>query len=139
MKRFIYLSIILLAAMATACSDYLETPPSVELDEDKVFADRTLAEKYLTGIYAQGLPLGFNASTNNTDRRLGSSSTLGSACDEAEDVADWAKGNSAWNVDNHNNNRRRQPFLPTLERAARVQQNIETCARSALRCRRSRL
>ena len=33
-----------------------------------------------------------------------SSSTLGSACDEAEDVADWAKGNSAWNVDNHNNN-----------------------------------
>ena len=69
MKRFIYLSIILLAAMATACSDYLETPPSVELDEDKVFADRTLAEKYLTGIYAQGLPLGFNASTNNTDRR----------------------------------------------------------------------
>ena len=104
MKKFIYLSIILLAAMATACSDYLETPPSVELDEDKVFADRTLAEKYLTGIYAQGLPLGFNASTNNTDRRLGSSSTLGSACDEAEDVADWAKGNSAWNVDNHNNN-----------------------------------
>jgi len=90
--------------MATACSDYLETPPSVELDEDKMFADRTLAEKYLTGIYAQGLPLGFNASTNNTDRRLGSSSTLGSACDEAEDVADWAKGNSAWNVDNHNNN-----------------------------------
>ena len=90
--------------MATACSDYLETPPSVELDEDKVFADRTLAEKYLTGIYAQGLPLGFNASTSNTDRRLGSSSTLGSACDEAEDVADWAKGNSAWNVDNHNNN-----------------------------------
>ena len=104
MKKFIYISSIMLAALTTACSDFLETPPSVELDEDKVFADRTLAEKYLTGIYAQGLPLGFNASTSNTDRRLGSSSTLGSACDEAEDVAVWAKGNSSWNVDNHNNN-----------------------------------
>ena len=81
MKKFIYLSIILLAATATACSDYMETPSSVELDEDRVFADRTLAEKYFTGIYAQGLPLGFNASSINIDRRLGSTSTLAPACD----------------------------------------------------------
>lgn len=87
-----------------SCADYLETPPSVDLDENKVFADRSLTERYLTGVYAEGMPLGFCMSSSNTDRRLCSSSTLGSACDEAEDVADWAKGNSSWNVDNHNNN-----------------------------------
>ncbi len=87
-----------------SCTDYLETPPSVDLDENKVFADRSLTERYLTGVYAEGMPLGFCMSSSNTDRRLCSSSTLGSACDEAEDVADWAKGNSSWNVDNHNNN-----------------------------------
>lgn len=103
MNKISILSIICCCILGS-CGDYLEAPPSVDLDEDKVFADRTLTEKYLTGIYADGMPLGFSMSSSNTDRRLGSSSTLGSACDEAEDVADWAKGNSAWNVDNHNNN-----------------------------------
>ena len=27
-----------------------------------------------------------------------------SACDEAEEGAEWGKGNSSWNKDNHNNN-----------------------------------
>lgn len=104
MKKSIYLSIALASILLAGCGDYLEAPPTVELDETKVFADRALTERYLTGVYAEGMPLGFCMSSTNTDRRLLSSSTLGSACDEGEDVADWARGNSAWNTDNHNNN-----------------------------------
>lgn len=104
MKTYKLLTIFICSLSLFSCADYLEAPPSVDLNEDKVFSDRALAERYLTGIYAEGMPLGFCMSSDNTDRRLCSSSTLGSACDEAEDVADWAKGNSAWNVDNHNNN-----------------------------------
>ncbi|WP_195906764.1 MULTISPECIES: RagB/SusD family nutrient uptake outer membrane protein [Prevotellaceae] len=104
MKKYHFLKIIMSSMFLCSCTDYLETPPSVDLDENKVFADRSLTERYLTGVYAEGMPLGFCMSSSNTDRRLCSSSTLGSACDEAEDVADWAKGNSSWNVDNHNNN-----------------------------------
>lgn len=104
MKKIKSIVIVFLATLLYGCADYLEAPPTVELDEDMVFADRSLTERYLTGVYAEGMPLGFCMSSSNTDRRLLSSSTLGSACDEGEDVADWAKGNSAWNTDNHNNN-----------------------------------
>lgn len=104
MKKIIYLISIILFFIGNSCSDYLEAPPSVDLDEDGVFADRTLTEQYITGIYAEGMPLGFSMSSSNTDRRLGASSTLGGACDEAEEGAAWGKGNSAWNVSNHNNN-----------------------------------
>ena len=49
------------------------------------------------------MPYGFCMSSSNTDRRLLSSSTLASACDEGEDVATWAMGNAAWNAGNHTN------------------------------------
>lgn len=101
MKNITYLSLVFVLAFLSACSDYLEAPPTVELDENKVFQDRTLTERYLTGVYAEGMPLGFNMRTSGTDSRLHSSSTLASACDEGEDVGDWAAGNSAWNTDNH--------------------------------------
>ncbi len=104
MKKTAYLLMIALSAVIGGCSDYLEAPPSVDLDENKVFTDRTLTERYLTGVYAEGMPLGFSMSSSNTDRRLTASSTLGSACDEGEDVASWGKGNQSWNMDNHNNN-----------------------------------
>ena len=79
MKRITYICAILLSSVLMfSCSDYLEAPPSVDLDEDGVFADRTLTEQYITGIYAE-------------------------ACDEAEQGANWGKGNASWNVDNHNN------------------------------------
>lgn len=100
MKKIIYVSIVVACALLSSCGDYLEAPPTVELDENKVFQDRTLTERYLTGIYAEGMPLGFNMKTSGTDSRLHSSSTLASACDEGEDVGDWAAGNSAWNTDN---------------------------------------
>lgn len=105
MKHLIYLiSLVYITGLLFfSCSDYLEAPPTVELDEDGVFADRTLAEQYITGIYAEGMPNGFNMSTSNTDRRLVGTSTLGGACDEAEEAPVWSKGNSAWNVDNHDN------------------------------------
>ena len=59
MKRITYICAILLSSVLMfSCSDYLEAPPSVDLDEDGVFADRTLTEQYITGIYAEGMPLG---------------------------------------------------------------------------------
>lgn len=103
MKKTIYTIGMVLAGLFSSCSDYLEAPPSVELDENGVFADRTLAEQYLTGVYAEGMPLGFSMSTSNTDRGL-SDGALWGACDEAEDGVSYAKSNSSWNVDNHNNN-----------------------------------
>lgn len=103
MKQIIYTVAILLAGALASCSDFLETPPSVELDENGVFADRTLTEQYLTGVYAEGMPLGFSMSSSNTDRGL-SDGALWGACDEAEDGVSYAKSNSSWNVDNHNNN-----------------------------------
>ena len=61
MKRITYICAILLSSVLMfSCSDYLEAPPSVDLDEDGVFADRTLTEQYITGIYAEGMPLGFS-------------------------------------------------------------------------------
>ncbi len=104
MKTIIYVASCLLTAVLGACSDYLEAPPTVDLDENKVFADRVLTEQFLTGVYAEGMPLGFAMSSSNADRRLCAASTLGPACDEAEEGASWGKGNSSWNVDNHNNN-----------------------------------
>ena len=103
MKQIIYTVAILLAGALASCSDFLETPPSVELDENGVFADRTLTEQYLTGVYAEGMPLGFSMSSSTTDRGL-SDGALWGACDEAEDGVSYAKSNSSWNVDNHNNN-----------------------------------
>src|SRR5690554_1280110 len=105
MKNLILLfSLFLMVFFCFSCSDYLEAPPSVDLNEDDVFSDRTLVEQYLTGIYAEGMPNGFNMSTSNLDRRLIGPSTLGGACDEAEEGPIWSKGNGSWNVDNHNNN-----------------------------------
>lgn len=106
MKNLLYLFSLLLITgfFCFSCSDYLEAPPTVDLDEDGVFADRTLVEQYITGIYAEGMPNGFNMSTSNLDRRLIGPSTLGGACDEAEEGPIWSKGNGAWNVDNLNNN-----------------------------------
>lgn len=103
MKKTIYAIILTCGGLLTSCSDYLEAPPSVDLDENGVFADRTLAEEFLTGIYADGMPLGFSMSTSNTDRGLSDGSLWG-ATDEAEDGVSYAKSNASWNVDNHNNN-----------------------------------
>ena len=85
MKRKNLIYILVCGALLTSCSDYLETPPSAELDENKVFADRTLTESYLTGVYAEGMPLGFSMNSSDADRKLAASSTLASACDEAEE------------------------------------------------------
>ena len=104
MKRITYICAILLSSVLMfSCSDYLEAPPSVDLDEDGVFADRTLTEQYITGIYAEGMPLGFSMGSSGIDRKLCATSTLAGACDEAEQGANWGKGNASWNVDNHNN------------------------------------
>ena len=84
LKSIIFLSVILTCCVSC---DFLETPPSADLDETRVFSDRTLTERFLTGIYAEGVPLGFSMSSSGIDRRLCGSSTLGSACDEAEEGA----------------------------------------------------
>ena len=71
MKRITYICAILLSSVLMfSCSDYLEAPPSVDLDEDGVFADRTLTEQYITGIYAEGMPLGFSMGSSGIDRKL---------------------------------------------------------------------
>ena len=89
MKRITYICAILLSSVLMfSCSDYLEAPPSVDLDEDGVFADRTLTEQYITGIYAEGMPLGFSMGSSGIDRKLCATSTLAGACDEAEQGAD---------------------------------------------------
>ena len=102
-KKSSYIAWIFAPVLLVACSDFLETPPSVDYGENEVFATRADAEKLLTTLYAEGMPYGFCMSSSNTDRRLLSSSTLASACDEGEDVATWAMGNAAWNAGNHTN------------------------------------
>lgn len=92
------------AAMAFCGCNFLEAPPSTDLDEDDVFADRTLCEKFITGIYAEGLPLGFSMNAENIDRGLCATSTRAGACDEGEAGPSWDKCNASWNTDNHNNN-----------------------------------
>lgn len=98
-----YIAWALAPFFMVSCSDFLETPPSVDYGEDEVFSTRADAEKLLTTLYAEGMPYGFCMSSVDTDRRLLSTSTLGSACDEGEEVGLWAKGNQAWNAGNHNN------------------------------------
>lgn len=98
-----YIAWALAPFFMVSCSDFLETPPSVDYGEDEVFSTRADAEKLLTTLYAEGMPYGFCMSSTNTDRRLLSSSTLASACDEGEDVGTWAMGNAAWNAGNHTN------------------------------------
>ncbi len=103
MKTIRYISAIALLLTLGACKDYLEAPLTTDMNEDMVFSDRTLAERFVTGIYADGMPQGFSMSSSNLDRRLVGTSTLGSACDEAEEGPTWGKGNGVWNVDIHNN------------------------------------
>ena len=58
MKRITYICAILLSSVLMfSCSDYLEAPPSVDLDEDGVFADRTLTihNRHLCRRYAAGV------------------------------------------------------------------------------------
>ena len=102
-KKFLYIACSCASILLASCSDYLETPPSVDYGENEVFSTRADAESLLTTLYAEGMPYGFCMSSSNTDRRLLSSSTLASACDEGEDVATWAMGNAAWNAGNHTN------------------------------------
>lgn len=103
MKSKIISVLVVAVALFSAC-DFLEAPPSTELDENAVFADRALAEQYITGIYAEGMPLGFSMNSSNIDRGLCATSTHAGACDEAEASPSWDKCNASWNVDNHNNN-----------------------------------
>ena len=104
MKKIIkYFGLILTVAVAGSC-DFLEAPPSTDLNEDSVFADRSLCEQFITGIYAEGMPLGFSMNSSNIDRGLCATSTRAGACDEAEASPSWDKCNASWNTDNHNNN-----------------------------------
>ena len=50
-KNIKYFGLILTVAVAGSC-DFLEAPPSTDLNEDSVFADRSLCEQFITGIYA---------------------------------------------------------------------------------------
>ena len=69
MKRIAYICAILLSSVLMfSCSDYLEAPPSVDLDEDGVFADRTLTELFLSGSLAEGMPRGFAMGWSVSDR-----------------------------------------------------------------------
>ena len=74
-KKSLYIAWIFAPVLLVACSDFLETPPSVDYGENEVFATRADAEKLLTTLYAEGMPYGFCMSSSNTDRRLLSSST----------------------------------------------------------------
>ena len=51
-KKFISIASILATVFLTACSDFLETPPSVDYGEDEVFATRVGVEKLLTTLTA---------------------------------------------------------------------------------------
>ena len=70
--RKIYGYILAMAIMCFSFNgcDFLEAPPTVEMNEDDVFADRTLCEKFITGIYAEGMPLGFSMDDSFTVRPL---------------------------------------------------------------------
>ena len=55
MKRITYICAILLSSVLMfSCSDYLEAPPSVDLDEDGDF-DRTIHNRHLCRRYAAGV------------------------------------------------------------------------------------
>lgn len=104
MKIRTYIIAVLAAILSFSGCNFLEAPPSTDLNEDKVFSDRTLCERFITGIYAEGMPLGFCMNSEDIDRGLLSTSTRAGACDEGESGASWDKTNSTWNTDNHNNN-----------------------------------
>lgn len=135
MKRITYICAILLSSVLMfSCSDYLEAPPSVDLDEDGVFADRTLTEQYITGIYAEGMPLGFSMGSSGIDRKLCATSTLAGACDEAEQGANWGKGNASWNVDNHNNSSIDWDEDPVTTPVGRHYENAISCLNVLTKC-----
>lgn len=104
MKIRTYIIAVLAAMLSFSGCNFLEAPPSTDLNEDKVFSDRTLCERFITGIYAEGMPLGFSMNSDNIDRGLCATSTRAGACDEGEAGASWDKANASWNTDNHNNN-----------------------------------
>lgn len=103
MKIRTYIIAVLAAILSFSGCNFLEAPPSTDLNEDKVFSDRTLCERFITGIYAEGMPLGFSMNSDNIDRGLCATSTRAGACDEGEAGASWDKANASWNTDNHNN------------------------------------
>ena len=53
-KKSSYIAWIFAPVLLVACSDFLETPPSVDYGENEVFATRAGAEKLLTTLYAEG-------------------------------------------------------------------------------------
>ena len=101
--RKIYGYILAMAIMCFSFNgcDFLEAPPTVEMNEDDVFADRTLCEKFITGIYAEGMPLGFSMDDSSTDRLLYGTSTHGGSCDEAESGTQWDR-HQGWNTNSLN-------------------------------------
>ena len=104
MKIRTYIIAVLATILSFSGCNFLEAPTSTDLNEDKEFSDRTLCERFITGIYAEGMPLGFCMNSEDIDRGLLSTSTRAGACDEGESGASWDKTNSTWNTDNHNNN-----------------------------------
>ena len=63
-KKSSYIAWIFAPVLLVACSDFLETPPSVDYGENEVFATRADAEKLLTTLYAEGMPYGFCMSSS---------------------------------------------------------------------------
>lgn len=93
MKNIIYIMLFLVLGL-TACDDFLDRAPDVNLDEEKVFTDFLNAQRFQADIYS-GLTGRFNA--------LGSylPVPLSSASDESESFAGYF-GTKGFNMGNYN-------------------------------------
>lgn len=74
----------------TSCEDmmgdFLEKPPGVDVTVDTIFSSQINAEKFLMGIYRNGM---YTDLPMWNDRDGGRDAAYGCYCDEAENVASW--------------------------------------------------
>jgi hypothetical protein len=103
MKISIYIILTLIFITLFSCTkDFLEEPPSLDLDEDKVFSNTEQTLALIATTYQISIPQGYPLINNNNDgvyysfRRL-TGSVLAAACDEGDAVETWSEV-QAWNT-----------------------------------------
>jgi hypothetical protein len=84
------LIVLMLYLLSTSCEDmmgdFIEKPPGVDVTEDTIFSSQINVEKFLMGIYKDGMYTDLPEWNDRNGRR---DSPFACYCDEAENVASW--------------------------------------------------
>lgn len=85
MRKLLYIGVLFLFTVFSACNDFMEFPPAAEFNRDSVFAKYTNVERLVYDMYSYPVPLNFDTRSFGTDgTRLNGGSFASALTDEGQ-------------------------------------------------------